>query len=72
MDIKNITPITVKMGKKENSLNQPSSNTNPTKKKITNCEKFEINLGLSQLNRGERVSFDDFLRKVGDSKKSKK
>jgi len=51
-------------------MNQQSSKNNPTKKKLTDREKFEINLALSQLNRGERVSFDDFLRKVTDSSDS--
>lgn len=27
-------------------------------------EKKEIEIGLQQLNRGERVAFDDFLKKV--------
>jgi len=55
--------------KKENNMNQQSSNTNPTKKNLTDCEKVEINLGLSQLNRGERVSLEDFLKKVCDNSK---
>ncbi len=45
-------------------MNQQPSNTNPTKKQLTDCEKVEINLGLSQLNRVERISLEDFLTKI--------
>jgi len=31
------------------------------KKSLTDCEKFEIKLGLSQLNRDERISVEDFF-----------
>jgi hypothetical protein len=52
-------------------MNQPSSNRNQSNKKLTGCEKFEINLGLSQLNRGERTSLEDFLNKIA-TKNSRK
>lgn len=31
------------------------------------AEKLEIELALSQLNQGQQISFDDFLRKIRDS-----
>lgn len=31
---------------------------------LTDQEKQEINLGIKQLNNGQRTSFDDFMRKV--------
>lgn len=34
------------------------------RKTLTKEEKEEIELGLEQLNRGERISFEDFLKKV--------
>jgi len=34
------------------------------RKTLTEHEKEEIKLGLEQLNRGERISFEDFLKKV--------
>ncbi|MEX2477688.1 MAG: hypothetical protein WD357_04575 [Gracilimonas sp.] len=34
------------------------------RKSLTEYEKEEIQLGLEQLNRGERISFEDFLKKV--------
>ena len=34
------------------------------RKSLTDEEKEEIVLGLEQLNRGERVSVEDFLKKV--------
>lgn len=34
------------------------------RKKLTEQEKEEIKLGIEQLNRGERISFEDFLKKV--------
>jgi len=34
------------------------------RKSLTEFEKEEIKLGLEQLNRGERVSVEDFLKKV--------
>jgi len=54
---------------KNNNLNQQSSNSHSNKKKLTYCEKREIRLGLSQLNQGQRISFDDFLKKIRDFKK---
>lgn len=50
--------------KEENDMNHKSSNKNKTNKELTDNEKFEINLGLSQLNRGERISLEIFLKKV--------
>jgi len=54
---------------KNNNLNQQSSNSHSNKKKLTYYEKREIRLGLSQLNQGQRISFDDFLKKIRDLKK---
>ena len=34
------------------------------RKSLTDYEKEEIKLGIEQLNRGERISFEDFLKKV--------
>lgn len=34
------------------------------RKSLTEHEKEEIKLGIEQLNRGERISFEDFLKKV--------
>ncbi len=34
------------------------------RKSLTEHEKEEIKLGIMQLNRGERISFEDFLKKV--------
>jgi len=34
------------------------------RKSLTEEEKEEIELGLEQLNQGERISFEDFLKKV--------
>lgn len=34
------------------------------RKSLTGHEKEEIKLGIEQLNRGERISFEDFLKKV--------
>lgn len=34
------------------------------RKTLTKQEEKEIELGLEQLNRGERISFEDFLKKV--------
>ena len=34
------------------------------RKGLTEFEKEEIQLGLEQLNRGERISFEDFMKKV--------
>lgn len=34
------------------------------RKSLTDFEKEEIRLGLEQLNRGERISVEDFLNKV--------
>ena len=34
------------------------------RKNLTEHEKEEIKLGIEQLNRGERISFEDFLKKV--------
>lgn len=34
------------------------------RKSLTEYEKEEIQLGLEQLNRGERISFEDFLKNV--------
>lgn len=34
------------------------------RKSLTEYEKEEIQLGLKQLNRGERISFEDFLKNV--------
>lgn len=34
------------------------------RKSLSEFEKEEINLGLEQLNRGERISVEDFLKKV--------
>jgi len=34
------------------------------RKNLTEHEKEDIKLGVEQLNRGERISFEDFLRKV--------
>jgi hypothetical protein len=34
------------------------------RKSLTDYEKEEIKLGLEQLNRGERTSMEDFLKKV--------
>ncbi len=31
---------------------------------LSQAEKEEIKLGIEQLNRGERISLDDFLKKV--------
>lgn len=33
-------------------------------KSLNKYEKEEIKLGLEQLKRGERISFEDFLKKV--------
>ncbi len=34
------------------------------RKSLTEYEKEEIQLGLEQLNRGERISFEDFLKNI--------
>jgi len=34
------------------------------RKSLTEHEKEEIKLGIEQLNRGERISFEEFLKKV--------
>jgi len=34
------------------------------RKSLSEHEKEEIKLGIEQLNRGERISFEDFLKKV--------
>lgn len=34
------------------------------KKSLNTDERDEIELGLKQLNRGERIAFEDFLKKV--------
>ncbi|WP_142455245.1 hypothetical protein [Gracilimonas mengyeensis] len=34
------------------------------RKSLTQHEKEEIKIGIEQLNRGERISFEDFLKKV--------
>lgn len=34
------------------------------RKSLTEHEKEEIKLGIEQLNRGERISLEDFLKKV--------
>lgn len=34
------------------------------RKSLTEFEQEEIKLGLEQLNRGERISLEDFLKKV--------
>jgi len=34
------------------------------RKSLNEQEKEEIKLGIEQLNRGERISFEDFLKKV--------
>jgi hypothetical protein len=34
------------------------------RKRLTDHEKEEIKLGIDQLNRGERTSFEDFLKEV--------
>ncbi|MCG2589218.1 hypothetical protein [Rhodohalobacter sulfatireducens] len=34
------------------------------RKSLTELEKEEIKLGIEQLNRGERISLEDFLKKV--------
>lgn len=34
------------------------------RKSLTKFEKEEIKLGLEQLNRGERITVEDFLKKV--------
>ena len=34
------------------------------RKSLSEHEKEEIELGIKQLNRGERISFEDFLKKV--------
>lgn len=34
------------------------------RKSLTDFEKEEIRLGMEQLNRGERISVEDFLNKV--------
>lgn len=34
------------------------------RKSLTKHEKEEIKLGIEQLNQGERISFEDFLKKV--------
>jgi hypothetical protein len=31
---------------------------------LTEYEKEEIKIGIGQLNRGERISFEDFLKKI--------
>ena len=31
---------------------------------LSEAEKEEIKLGISQLNQGDRIAFDDFLKKV--------
>jgi len=31
---------------------------------LTEQERFEVQLGLNQLNKGQRISFEDFLKKV--------
>lgn len=33
--------------------------------KLSKGEKAEIELGISQLNKGEKISFDDYIKKVG-------
>lgn len=38
-----------------------SSNFNET---LTQQEKLEIELGLKQLDQGQRIAFDDFLKRV--------
>ncbi|HBQ58230.1 MAG TPA: hypothetical protein DD671_00985 [Balneolaceae bacterium] len=40
------------------------SEENEFKHQLTSAEKEEIEIGLEQLNRGERTSLDDFLKKV--------
>ncbi|MDR9417581.1 hypothetical protein [Gracilimonas sp.] len=40
------------------------SEENEFKQKLSSTEKEEIELGLKQLNRGERISIQDFLKKV--------
>jgi len=48
---------------------QHSENHNQIKKKVTGYEKFEIQIGLSQLNRGERISLEEFLKMVSGKSK---
>lgn len=38
--------------------------SNKFRKSLTEYEREEIKLGIEQLNRGERISFEDFLKKV--------